>query len=365
MLQPPNQMKRTLYTLCLTAPLLFAENSVKQDSYIHEITQVNTWVDDLGVSRRNELLLSERSGQTVGITGKRKAMSSIMGRSVFELMTTNETTNVDTILKTVTVDSYMAEVNELIIIGPLEDPYNMNPDKISGFIPRTQIGQGYTIQSHISGLLPEGNGIPKAASSLKLEQASYAYAENKATLIEDADPILFTSNITKNGLSQTAVLSRLTGSDMTKLRGEDVVTIYMKADPESGHPDENVMATAKIQIWPISDGSLTGILEGKTYSKVPALTLDLIDLYPGSDTYLSITGGSLEQPLIYGNRTNTSNTPLSIKYSLTDLDKRLISDGVYNVQLIHRSPFDEYVFSESSFTLQRGIHVNASIITSE
>jgi len=358
-------MKLTIYTLFLTAPLLFAKESLKQDHYIHEITQVNTWVDDLGVSRRNELLLSELSGQTIGITGKRKAMSSIMGRSVFELMTTNETTNEDTILKTVTVDSYMAEVKELTIIGPSQDPYNMNPDEISGFIPRTQIGQGYTIQYHVSGLLPKGKGIPMAASSLKLEQASYAYAENETSIIEEGNPTLSTSNIQKNGLSRTNVLSRLTGSDMTKLRGEDVVTIYMKADPEGGHPDENVMATAKIQIWPISDGSLAGIREGEIYSTVPSLTLDLIDLYPGSDTYLSITGGSLDEPLIYGNRTNTSNTPLSIKYSLTDLNKRLLSGGVYNVKLMHRSPFDEFVMSEVTFTLQRTIHVKASIITSE
>lgn len=135
--------------------------------------------------------------------------------------------------------------------------------------------------------------------------------------------------------------------------------------PDEDYPEHKELDSAKVIIWPISDGSFSGIESGKVYSKVPTIHIDLVDLYPGSDTYFSITGGSLESPMIYGGRKNTGDEPLNLNYPVTDLDEVLKDGGTYTIQLLHKSPFETILLQEMSFKVDRTITVNGSIITSE
>lgn len=215
-----------------------------------------------------------------------------------------------------------------------------------------------------SGLLPASPDHPEAASSLLFAHSTYAFPGNETSRREGVAPTTRTVfDINQNGTSTSKEMTSLTASDITKVRGEEVFTLYMKADEDN--PELKEIDSAKVIICPLSDGSFTGLEPAKKYKKVPSITLDLVDLYPGSDTYLSITGPGLEEPLIYGGRKNTSDVPLSVKYTLDDLDQVLRNNGTYTIQLIHKSPFETILFSENTITLSRTITVNANIITSE
>ncbi|NWK54427.1 hypothetical protein HW115_02310 [Verrucomicrobiaceae bacterium N1E253] len=324
------------------------------DSYLNEIRQINTFKTDQGEIIQTELSLSHLDN-----AGSKAAAEGVMGRSVFELITTNGESGEETLLDTVTVSSYLADAS-IQIQGPQADPYNLIPSNT----PRTQVGQGFTLNYTISDLLPSGADTPEAASSLLFEHAVYNYAEGQSSVAQGALPNKKNqSHLSQNGTFEHSLSTSLSAADLTRVRGEETFTVYMKPDNEN--PDYKEIDSAKVIIWPISNGSMSGLIAGKTYSKIPSVTLDLVDLYPGSDTYLEITSPALDAPLIYGGRKNTSDVPLTVKYELKDLDLVLKKDGVYRIQLLHKSPFETLVFEDLSFEVSRVIKVNGNIISSE
>lgn len=354
-------MRISIPALALASSLAFT--LVHADTtYMNQIRQTNSFKNEEGILIQTEQLLTGLENK-----GSKQAAAGVMGVSVFKLMTIVQDDSLQApeayILDTETVSSYLADA-QIKIIGPSADPYNSNSDNSPNHIPRTQVGQGFTIEYTVSGLLPETVDTPEAASSVLLEHSTYSYDESGDSVKLGADPNSHERiDLSKNTTIRQWVSTSLTGADLTKVRGEEIFTIYMK--PEADHPELKELDAAKVIIWPLSDGKLSGIQTGAVYSKIPALSVDLIDLYPGSDTYLSITGGDLERPLTYGNRKNTGLTPLSVKYDLENLDQELKASGIYTVKLIHQSPFETVLFDTISFQVERTIRIKAQIITSE
>lgn len=347
-------MKKSITTLFLSSTLICAETT-----YLNQIKQINSFKNDAG-----EIVKTEQVLTNLGETGKQQASAGIMGTSIFKLITINGDTGDSKVLDRVTVSSYLSEA-KVTIQGPLADPYNANPNNAPNHVQRTQVGQGFSVNYTLSNLLPRAEGTPEAASSVLYEEKTYTYAANGTSVAAGTAPNqTIQKDLDKNGtVAIEGSALGLSGTDITKARGEKVFSIYMK--PDEDNPEYKEHDSAKVIIWPISDGSLSGIDKSKVYSKVPTIGIDLIDLYPGSDTYLSITGGSLKEPLIYGSRKNTGDVPLSVQYQLTNLDKMLINDGSYKIQLLHTSPFETLIFGEITLKLSRTITIKGGIITSE
>jgi len=347
-------MKKSIITLLLTSTLIYAETA-----YLNQIRQTNTFKNDEGEMVQTQQLLAD-----IDQSGGRLASEGVMGRSTFELITINGDTAISRILDTVTVSSYLSDA-KVEIQGPSADPYNGNSNNIPNHVQRTQVGQGFTINSEVTNLLPSGAGVPEAASSVLYQEKTYTYAENgteAAVGVAPTQTIEKDINSNENIVEEGSALG-LSGTDITQARGEKIISIFMK--PDEDNPEYTELDSAKIIIWPISNGSMSGVDSNAEYNKVPTITVNLIDLYPSSNTYLKITGGSLEDPIIYGNRPNTSDIPLSIEYNLTDIDEVLKTGGVYRIELLHTSPFETLSFADVTFKLTRTIKVNASIISSE
>ena len=89
----------------------------------------------------------------------------------------------------------------------------------------------------------------------------------------------------------TYAVTSVPGADRTKVRGEERFSVFSLARL-SGDP-RSQLASQFIQIWPVADGSITGITQGQIIRMaMPQLTLTLNDLYPSSTTYAQVYKGS-------------------------------------------------------------------------
>ena len=181
------------------------------------------------------------------------------GGSLFQLWTINQTAVKDYLLDQKLVGAYLPKADVKITT---RDPYTP--------VTRTRIDQPFTVEIQVSDLLT-GSGIPDAASKVLLEQHIQTYAAGQTSLdptVVAANTPLASAYITQNGkttLKFTA--SSLTAPDPTKASGEEHFIVHALAD---GTITQTQIASAKVQVWPLASGSITGISRGGEYRyKIP------------------------------------------------------------------------------------------------
>ncbi len=290
------------------------------------------------------------------------------GGALFQLWAINLDTWQDYLIDQKLVGAYLPK-GEITIIT--QDPYQI--------VPRTRADQPFEVHFEVSGLL-SGTNLPDAATKVLIEQYATPYpqesltvtSEEALTLTRDqaltGDPIR-SDYIDENGVTpQTFATTSLTGTDLTKVSGEEWFLMHVLPDLDALQTE---IASAKIQIWPVASGRIDGLSNGETVRmQAPTLTVYLDDLYPSSSSYLQIYPGL---PAL-----GTVGTKISGSILILDQDKsvdRVLTvrswqttmqqEGTYTMELLTETPFGIDRLDYVTFTLDRTLKVRSMMTTSE
>ncbi|MGL5017738.1 MAG: hypothetical protein ACRDBP_06375 [Luteolibacter sp.] len=291
--------------------------------------------------------------QGVKATGfARSALLLESGGSLFQLWTINQTTGKDHLLDQKLVGAYLPKADVKIVTL---DPYS---------VTRTRLDQPITVEINVSGLL-SGTNIPTAAGKVLLEQHTARYSAGQTSL--DPTSVVAsiphaTAFISQNGKTTLNFnASSLTGTNPLKASGEEHFVVHALAD---GAISQSQIASAKIQVWPIATGAISGVQDGAEYRNViPTVQLDTQDLYPRSNTYLMLyengaTAG--ESGKVVWSRPWDSTVPLSVQTGTDNLNSLITRDGSYTIALMSETVFDTRLLCPTvTFSVRRVITVNA------
>ena len=131
------------------------------------------------------------------------------------------------------------------------------------------------------------------------------------------------------------------------------------------------IASKTIQIWPVADGSISGISEGQVLRMhMPALTVTLNDLYPESTTYVQAYKG---KPSLGNSGRIVPGSSLVLRQSvpedriltLEDYGATFDTDGEWTMEWLTATPFGIDRLAYVTFTIDRTITVNGTVTTYE
>ena len=222
-----------------------------------------------------------------------------------------------------------------------EDPH--------GPIPRTRADRPFFVDVTMSGLItsddPGAAEAPEAAKSAKIFRHVQSYGE-KGTgegLDRTQATLLAQGSLTENNTwTLKYELNSVPGANRAKVRGEERFSIFSLEDYQA---PESQLASQYIQIWPVTDGSISGITDGlKIRHNLPPLTLTLNDIYPGGTCYLQVYKGgpqaNMQGTTVPGSAiTNTGDTPMDKVLLVENYDAVFDSDGQWTMELLIVTPF--------------------------
>jgi len=282
--------------------------------------------------------------------------------AIFQLYTTVTGTNNSSTLKKLdekTVGTFMPQVT---VTALSEDPY---------FPPRTRADKPYGMRITIANM----SNLPTVPDYLKKVQVTRGYKLYDAATYSPigsyanyADSFQFRENGT---FTDNAILQRLPGERPTKAVGEESFTVFL-------HPDANSLqselAKATVTIWPVAEGRIEGIEEGKTYLALPPVGSVIVrDLYPKSVTYAQIYKGkqaigTVGSPMPSTVLSYDTHTPQNAQLALNDLESMVTEDGEYTIEVLTVTPFNNgapELLAHVTFELDRTIETNGGITTME
>ena len=147
------------------------------------------------------------------------------------------------------------------------------------------------------------------------------------------------------------------------MRGEERFSVYSIADYQA---PSAILASQYIQIWPVADGSISGITTNQLVRyALPPLTLTLNDLYPTSTTYAQVYMGEAQLgtvgTIVPGSAlVICSSVPQSRVLTLNQCDSVFIADGRWTIELLTVTPFGIDRLSYVTFNLNRIITMNSN-----
>ncbi|MES2438423.1 MAG: hypothetical protein V4584_05135 [Verrucomicrobiota bacterium] len=316
----------------------------------------------------------------------------------FELWTTRSTPLASFLLQNTYVGTYVPVANVVI---DTEDPWGKEPNTESftnvtyenplfatnkqvpvnmpAKVRRTRADRPFKVYVTTEGLR-NGAGDPAASKAVDFFRHTQSYGTNgtgeginrsQALLYSPAQP-QFTTNGVQNPL--VVALSSIAGSVRTKIRGEETFSVWSLYDNQIASQPiaANKLSSQYVQIWPMSDGSQTGITMNQVIRfAMPAVTFRYNDTYPGSQTFAQVYKGEMRdnvQGLIVpgSHKNNTSQVPESyVETTGSDFERLFDADGRWTMELLTISPFDTIRLAYVSFTLDRTMVVNGSFTTIE
>lgn len=263
--------------------------------------------------------------------------------------------------------SYLLDSNYVGTYIPVSTVTIRSEDNTSA-IARTRADRPFYVDITVSGLL-SGTDDPEPSKSVKFLRHVQSYGTGGTGVGIDRTQATLTSqsSITANGpINLTYTLSSVPGADRSKICGEERFSIFSLADYQA---PESQLSSKFIQIWPVADGTITGIAQNQAIRfTLPQLTLTLNDLYPNSTTYaqaykgvaqLGTTGKTLTGSALVINDSVPQNRVLL----LSDYDSVFDSDGQWTIELLTSTPFGIDRLAYVTFNLNRTIQVNGSVTT--
>ena len=298
----------------------------------------------------------------VSLTGERNSQLAIDGGGArFELWTVLSSPLSSYLLDSRYVSTY-APVAEVAITS--EDPYAV--------VPRTRADRPFQVSVTVHGLLNQPSA-PDASKSVKFLRHTQSYGpagvgenldRSQATLINQ-------SFITQNGPQTFSfTINSVPGADRAKVRGEERFSVYSLADEASAAPESQI-ASRYIQIWPVADGSISGIVpDQKVRIQMPQLTFAVNDIYPGGMVYAQVYPGAaklgMEGTIIPGASYGPiGDVPENKVMVLDRYDSVFDKDGLWTIELLTITPFGVDRLAHVSFEIDREITVNGNITTIE
>lgn len=288
--------------------------------------------------------------------GNGTALKGVTKSSTFQLWTIHRETGKEYLLDEKIVSAYHPKATITITS---QDPYTG--------IPRTRVDHPFEVKYKINGLKVGQADAPAAAKSVTLQHVVTSYGaapadDNQQTgggllgglvggiggAVDDTvggllSVLLPEVEMTKNGITKETRMTSIQADDLTTASGEETFTIFAK--PDYGVEESAMLANAKVQIWPIAQGSITGFESGQPYNKLPDIKIDLKDLYPSSTTYVRAYKGDPTDSPVNPIIINTSYIiiddvkTVDREFALTGLDAFMSEAGTYTLELLHVTPF--------------------------
>jgi hypothetical protein len=336
-------MKRPLLFLALSTASVFAANTaIPYVNFVRQNQQGSGVVWDMPV-------------EAVGAGTSPLLLET--GGSLFQLWTINQTSVKDYLLDQKLVGAYLPKADVKIV--------TLDPN---GSVTRTRVDQPFTVEISVANLL-SGPGLPVASTKVLLEQHIQSYTAGQTSLdpnVVASNKPLYSAYISQNGKTVLKFqASSLTGPDSTKVSGEEHFIVHALPD---GNITQTQIASAKVQVWPVASGSISGLTPNAEYRyQLPIVQLNLVDLYPRSDSYFMLYEGSS-----YSNSTGTiiqaypwdSAAPKSTSMEASELSSKIAKDGTYTVALMSTTVYGtELLCPPITFSVKRTISVNAMQVT--
>lgn len=265
--------------------------------------------------------------------------------------------------------SYLLDSNYVGTYVPVATVVVRSEDT-TGVIPRTRADRPYYVDITLSGLR-SGATDPEPSKSVKFLRhvQSYGVGGTGVGIDRSQATLLTQTSMTTNGAqSLTYAINSIPGADRSKVRGEERFSIFSLEDYQA---PESQLASKYIQVWPVADGSISGIASNQLIRfSLPAVTLALNDLYPNSTTYAQVYKGNAvlgtTGKIVPGSALVISDSvPASRVLSLTNYDAIFDSDGRWTMELLTSTPFGIDRLSFVTFDLDRTIEMNATFTTIE
>ena len=299
---------------------------------------------------------------TVAATGTQlSALAIDPGGARFELWTVKSTPLTSYLLDSRYVGTYVPMASVVI---RSQDPYPA--------IPRTRADRPFYVDIVVTGLL-NGATDPAASKSAKLLRHVQSYGVGGTGVSIDRTQATFFSqaSLSTNGpRTLTYAVTSVPGADRVKVRGEERFSVFSLEDPDCQAP-ESQLASQYIQIWPVADGSITGLVQDQVIrSTVPQVTLTLNDLYPYSTTYtqvykgdpqLGISGTIVPGSALVVNETIPQNRVLLVR----GYEAVFNENGRWTMELLTVTPFGIDRLAYVSFDLDITMKVRATSTTVE
>lgn len=311
--------------------------------------------------------------------GRTFAKEGVKTSATFRLWTIHRSTGKEHLLDEKIVSSYHPEA-EITITS--KDPYKP--------VPRTRVDQPFTVEHKVDGLVFNDPNAPDAAKSVVLHHVATTYDAgnqsgtkgssgglieellgNVGQLLGNVLNFVFPQvEIQKNGTTTENRMTSIKADDLTTASGEETFAIFAK--PDYGIEEASLLARAKVQVWPIARGSISGYDKEVAYASLPDLNVTLNDLYPASSTWIrAYKGGPTDNPqdpIII----NTSYViiedvkPNNRDYILGGLDNFLTEAGSYTLEILHETPFGtDLLYQTDELVKKTGIKVVGQVNSSE
>ena len=343
-------MKRALTVAALLAPSLLPANPADYVNFIRQVQQ------DTGLEWDVAVLAS---GEQVSPTGV-----SADG-AFFELWSIHNLTVTEFLLDEQFVTSYTPNASIVILTA---DTY--------GPVRRTRVDQPFQVQISVSGLLdpadPNYGTAPDAAKWVDYSHAVFDYPAGAHSLEEVENPVgtLINEGYMEESADTTITFgaTNLSGNDLTLVEGEEVFTISAQAD---FGVSETVLSSEKVQIWPIATGTISGTDPTQYYESVPPMSVNLLDLYPASTTYLRIYhGASTSSPTEFKTVSASyviieDSIPQDRQLLVKEMDQYFTDEGFHTVELVHNTPFGADILHSISVNVDRTIEINGGVVDQE
>jgi hypothetical protein len=340
-------MKTTPFTLIATALMSLLATAQNGTTYVNFIRQV-------------QFPSGVQWDATIAASGEQLSNLAIdPGGARFELWTVQSAPLVSYILDSRYVGTYipMAEVT-------------LRSEDGSSTIPRTRADRPFYVDVTVDGL-HDGESEPEASKKVRFLRHVQSYGANGTGIGIDRTQATLVSQsfINKNGSTTlTYLINAVPSANRAKVRGEERFSIFSIEDYQA---PASQLASRFIQIWPVADGTITGIVNDQfiRYS-LPQLTLTLNDLYPNSTTYAQVYKGN---PSLGTNGTIVPGSALVIQESvpqnrvltLKNYESIFDSDGRWTMEIVTKTPFGTDRLAYVSFDIDRTMKLNTNMSTIE
>lgn len=299
---------------------------------------------------------------SVSGTGERLSPLAINpGGARFEMWTIRNSPLSVYLLDTKYVGTYIPMANVIITT---EDANTYNA------IPRTRADRPFIVDVQVNGLLSDINA-PTPSKSVKLLRHVQSYGTNgNAETINRANATLIDQRTLVNNATHrlSYAINSIPNANRTKVRGEERFSVFSQADYQA---PESQLASLYVQIWPVADGSISGISHKQVIRfDAPTITFTLNDLYPDSRTYAQVYKG---EPALGTQGTVVPGSALIVYdavpqnrvLTVNNWDTTLTSDGNWTIEVLTATPFGIDRLAYVTFVVDRTIELKGSISTIE
>lgn len=262
--------------------------------------------------------------------------------------------------------SYLLDTTYVSAFSP-EAALTITTEDPDGQVPRTRADRPFTVEAEVGGLL---NGLtdPPESKSVRLLRHVQSYGDADSEEIDRSQATLHSQAVIDENGSTTLdyAVSAVPGADRLRIRGEERFSIYTRKS--DGSNDEQ-LASATVQIWPVATATISGIEDGGTMRfQVPMLTVTARDLYPKSYTYAQVYRGAPRlgedgEVMPSAQLVLDQETPESRVWTAQNYGNLFSEDGQWTIEVVTETVFGAERLAHVSFTVDRSIKVRSTIGT--